>query len=243
MLIKLHGPDYPAAVIQFGIRMPLISERRFTRSYENQDEKLSTEISRFSDGTASVSLSELTSGWADWPDRDKHDFCWGFSSLQEHPEFAAMLRFLMQHGDRWQKSGIALLVAHELPMDEAFSLLEKDLGLYADYSANLIQAIALTKHSRAASLIRQHLAALWSRADLWEDNSFLNWTASDAISCIEHLVELGETPTDFETEVRALNGHICPGNRDSCRRNLSKHFDWLPPPEPSRFEGMTPRSE
>jgi hypothetical protein len=240
VLIKLHGLDYPDAVTQFGVRMPLVNERRFTRAYENEEEKLSTEISRFSDGTAFISLSELTSDWADWPDRDKHDFCWGFSSLHEHPEFAAMLRFLMENGDRWQKSGVALLVAHALPVDEAYLLLEKNLELYPDYSANLIQAIALTKHPCAASLIRQHLAALWIRADLWEDNSFLNWTAADAISCIEYLVELGETPSDFETEVRALNDHLCAGNRDSCRRSLSKHFYWLPAPEPSRFEGMTP---
>jgi hypothetical protein len=236
----LYGAEYPAAATSFGIRMPLVSERRFMRSYKNADEKYSADVSRFADGSATISLAELTSDWALWPERDQHDFCWGCGSLHKHPEFPAMLRFIMDVGDDGQKAGIVGLVAKKLPMEEAFSILEKSLADTPYYTSNLIQAIAITKHPKAVALIHEHLASIWSRDDIWEDDSFLNWTATDALNCIEHLLELGESPTGFDAKVRALSEHICAGNRDSCSRNLGKYYEWLPAPKPWRFEGMAP---
>jgi hypothetical protein len=151
-----------------------------------------------------------------------------------------MLRFIMDVGDDGQKAGIVGLVAKKLPMEEAFSILEKSLADTPYYTSNLIQAIAITKHPKAVALIHEHLASIWSRDDIWEDDSFLNWTATDALNCIEHLLELGESPTGFDAKVRALSEHICAGNRDSCSRNLGKYYEWLPAPKPWRFEGMAP---
>jgi hypothetical protein len=235
-----YGAEYPAAVTSFGIRMPLVSERRFMRSYNNADENHSTDVSRFADGSANISLAELTGNWGRWPERDQHDFCWGCSSLHRHAEFPAMLRFIMEVGDEGQKAGIVGLVAKKLPMEEAFSILEKSLAETPRHTSNLIQAIAITKHPKAVTLLREHLTSIWSRSDIWDDDAFLNWTAADAINCIQYLIELGERPADFDTEVRALSEHICAGNRNSCSRNLGKYYEWLPAPEPWRFEGMAP---
>jgi hypothetical protein len=229
-LEKLYGAEYPKAVTMFDIRMPLINERRFARFYSSQEPKLSTEVSRFSDGSASISLEELRENWSSWPLEDKRDFCSACGELHEHRDFPDKLRFVMSHGDMWNWSSVANLVSYALPMEEAFLVLKAALDQTSSMQGNLIQAIALTKHPNAAPLIREHVAQIWTRAGLWADDSFLNWTAEDAIHSIEHLIELGDNPADYEDKVRSLAEHVCAGNRDSCSRWLHQYYDWIPAP-------------
>ena len=53
-LKKLYGDEYPAAVLTDGIRLPVHSERRFSRGYHSDEHKMGIEISRFMDGSASM---------------------------------------------------------------------------------------------------------------------------------------------------------------------------------------------
>jgi hypothetical protein len=229
---EVYGTEYPEAVTMFDIRMPLVKERRFVRFYSSLEPNLSTEVSRFSDGSALISLEELKENWSKWPDEDKGDFCSACGELHEHRDFPDMLRFVMSHGDEWNWSSVASLVSHALPMAESFSILKAALVQTSSNEGNLIQAIALTKHPNAAPLLRERLAKLWTRTDLWADDSFLNWTAQNALHCIEYLIELGDNPAGYEDKVRILAEHVCAGNRDSCSRWLHQYYDWIPAPPP-----------
>lgn len=239
-LRDLYGSEYPEAVTTFGIRMPLVRETRFLRIYENEAEKFGTAVSRFEDGSAYFSLIELETGWLSWTDKDRLGFAQACSELHEDPDFPDVLRFLMKHGDQNICSTIAGLVAYKLSQVEAFSLLADKLAQTDSVLANLIQAIAITKHPDAPGLLRDTLDQLWKKPDLWDDDAFLNWTAGDVIACIEYLLELGADPAEFDEKVRALNEHPCSGNRDSCRRWLRASYPWLQKAKPSRFEGMQP---
>src|SRR5712671_456019 len=103
-----------------GIRLPLRRERRFSRSYHSDEKKMGSEISRFMDGSASITASELRREWTSWTEETRMDFSQSCSWLHEQPDFPEMLRFIMQHGDPDHWSGIALNVASQLPRDEAF---------------------------------------------------------------------------------------------------------------------------
>jgi hypothetical protein len=227
-LKKHFGDEYPAAVTADGIRMPLRWEKRFSRFYSSDKPKLSCGISRFMDGSASITASELREEWPSWKEDMRIDFCQSCSWLHEQQDFSEMLRFIMQHGgpDHW--SAIALNVAAKLPGDEAFNFLvhalhSADIGR----AANFGQAIAETKHPDAEATLRTHLAALWRHPALWDNADFTNWVGFDATTCIAHLIELGASPADFNEQVRKLSEHACSGNRESCRNHLSKHYSWL----------------
>jgi hypothetical protein len=227
-LKKQYGDEYPAAITMDGIRLPLRRERRFSRSYHSDEHKMGSEISRFMDGSASISASELQQEWPNWTDDIRSDFCQSSCWLHEQPDFPEMLRFIMQHGEPEHWSGIALSVASQLPRDEAFDTLFRALrSTELGHSSNISQAIAHTKHPDADATLRRHLAALWSHPSLWENADFVNWVGFDVTTCIAHLIELGAAPTDFTEQVHRLSEHTCSHNRESCRNFLSKHYSWL----------------
>ncbi len=224
------GEEYPVALTTDGIRMPLHTERRFSRSYHSDDNKTGYEISRFMDGSASITATELKREWDNWAEGLRSDFCQSCCWLNEQSDFPEMLRFIMEHGCPQDWSGIALSVASHLPPDEAFGALVKALhNTRLGESSNIAQAIAATKHSDAETTLRKHLASLWTHPALWDDADFVNWVAFDATTCIAHLIELGAPTTDFTEQVRKLSEHVCSHNRQSCRNFLAKHFLWLTP--------------
>src|SRR5205809_311898 len=111
----MFGDEYPAAVVVDGIRLPLWRERRFSRSYHSDQHKMGSQVSRFMDGSASITVSELQREWHTWTEDQRMDFCQSCCWLHEQPDFADMLRFIMQHAapDEW--SGVAMSVASQLP--------------------------------------------------------------------------------------------------------------------------------
>ena len=226
-LKKLFGEDYPAAVVDNGVRMSLTWEGRFSRSYRSDESKMVVEVSRFMDGSASMTAGELRKEWPAWTRSQRLDFCQSCSWLHLQPDFPDMLRLIMEQGGPDDWSGIALSVAGDLPRDEAFALLLPALHAVPLAGAcNFAQGIALTKHPEARETLRRHLDDLWSQTRLWDDDEF-NWLAYNATTCIEHLIELGAPPTDFEEQVRRLSQHKCSGNRDSCRNFLSEYYLWM----------------
>jgi hypothetical protein len=234
-LKQMYGDEYPAAVRVFGMRMPLSRERRFSRCYTNKEHNHETEVSRFADGSASISLDQLKQEWPNWPEDDRMDFCGACTWLHGQPQFPDMLRFIIATGNHTHWSSIANALPHALPREEAFQLPRNVLKETPCNSANITQAIVATKHPKAETLLRDHLAEPWSKSDLWPDDPFLNWTAFDATCCIAHLLDLGTVPSDFETQAQALVQHVCEGNRRSCGTFLHQYYNWIPLPEVPQF--------
>ena len=233
-LRRMFGEEYPSAVVKEGTRMVLAVETRFTRSYRTPESELKTakyggwSVSRFEDGSASMTAGQLRREWPTWKEWERMDFCQESAWLYKQIDYPEMLRFIMQHGspDNW--SAAAGQIAAYLPAEEAFRFLLVALRATGTGTcSNIIQAIAITKHPDAEATLRQHLRTIWDNSALWNDDDYLNWVASDATWCILHLVQLGASPADFEEQVRKLSAHVCSGNRESCLRWLSKHYSWL----------------
>jgi hypothetical protein len=222
---KVYGEEYPAAIVYDGIRMPLLRESRFSRHYQSDDAKFGVVDCRFLDGSASMTAVELQREWPTWTKELQMDFCQHCLYLFDQPDYPAMLGFIMQQGDPDHWCGIALWVARELLQQEAFDFLVQALQkVQIGRSSNITQGIAETKHSSAETVLRKHLGLIWEHPGLWDDSTFLNWIASDATNCINRLIEVGASPADFAEQAQKLSQHICPRNRDSWVRRLSKHY-------------------
>jgi hypothetical protein len=231
-LKKMYGAEYPDAVLVNGVRMSIWLESQFTRFYWAENRKdTGTQISRFMDGSASMSAEQLQREWPTWTECQREDFCQASVWLYKQPDYADMLRFIMQHGGPKENSAIAGSIATTLPCEEAYVFLLGALrAAKIGKSSNVVLGIAATKHPNAEATLRQQLQILWNDPTLWNNDSFLNWVAHDAEKCIQCLIELGASPADFDEKIRQLSQHVCQGNCDSVRRWLSKHYSWLSGP-------------
>lgn len=233
-----YGDEFPRAVNLLGVRYALTRERAFSRVYWAADRKSSFVMSRFHDGSASISLPEVEARWAGWSNDERLDLCASLGSLEGQDDVPGILRFLWQHGDPICQGTLALQVAYRLPQDEAFALLCDALGKgRPGDAANISQGVAHTKHPKAQEVLLAHLDTLWGAGDLWDDDPFTNFRAFDATCCIQHLLELGAEPALFEDKVRRLAAHPCKGNRDTCAGYLRPHYPWLPAYEAPTFGG------
>ncbi len=221
------GDEYPAAVFVNGKRLPLWKETRFNRHYFDKKRKSSASVPRFLDGSASISSRELQNEWPAWTEGERADFCSACGHIQNNHDVPDILRFVMQSNDPSHWIAIALSVSFRLPKEEAFTILVDRLARTTSFTANLTQALAATKHPKAPGVLRKHLDHLWAMPDLWNDDRLTNWTAFDAISCIEHLIEAGVNPSEFEGRVQRLSKHGCKDIRSTCCNYLGKHYDWL----------------
>ena len=227
-LKERYGPEYPTAIVVDGVRLALSQERRFSRSYDADDHRISSVVSRFVDGSASMTYAQLEAEWPAWTEHERLDFCNACAWLHTQADFPDMLRFVMTHGAPREQSAVALCVASELPQAEAFDILVRALHRVGPGDAsNITQAIALTRHADAESTLRAHLQHVWTHPELWDDANFVNWLAFDAATCISYLIALDVPAADFEDQVRQLARHRCAGNRRSCRAVFSKHYRWL----------------
>jgi hypothetical protein len=227
-LKRPFGDEYPAAVMIDGARLLLRRERLFWRSYKSDEHKMVSQVSRFVDGSASISVSELHQEWPGWTEDMRSDFCQSSGWLDEQSDFPEMLRFIMRHGAPEHWSAIALSVASRVPRNEAFDVLVGALGsTEIGLGSNIAQAIGHTRLPDAEAALRRHLAVLWSKPSLWEEDDFVNWVGFEVTTCIEQLIDVGASSSDFTDQVRRLSDHVCSGNRESCRNFLSKHYSWL----------------
>jgi len=221
-----YGTGYPAVALAGGFPMPLVRETRWLREFEGEPGSLS--VSRFLDGSAEITLAELEAGWSQWEEQERSDFCHASAALVTHPDYPAMLRFILKRGSIENCTSIALSAAAKLPSEEAFTELVRCLKVATPGpAANFSQAIAFTRHPEAVATLREFLRQIWSQPRLWENDPFNNWLAFDAVACIEHLITLGVSPAEFECEARALAAHPCAGNRDSWQTILAKYYPTL----------------
>ena len=208
--------------------MPLEKETRFSRYYHSAERKTGYAVSRFEDGSASITAKELPHEWSSWSEDERVDFCQACYWLEGESDFAEMLRFIMQQAGSHTRSAVASSVASHLPRDEAFHLLTQALrSTEIGHCSNITQGIAKTEHPEADATLRSHLRTVWAHPGLWANADFINWVAEDATTCISHLTRMGASPADFVEQVRLLSTHVCSRNRDSCRNYLSKHYPWL----------------
>lgn len=243
-LKQMYGDEYPVAVSLDGVHFQLHQEDRFQRFYRSVDGTIFF-ASRFLDGSARFSFEELQREWPEWDAADRLDFLQAAASgISGQADWPDMLRYIIAHGSPGDWSMVALQVAVQLPQNEAFALLAACLEKCGGYSSsNLTQAIAHTKHPETEKILKSCLEEIWGAPKLWEDDSFVNWVAYDATTCIEHLISLGVPPEEFDERVRALVEHPCVGNQDSCRRYLWKYFAWMEPPPDGVFLGRGPIPE
>jgi hypothetical protein len=234
-LKKIFGDDYPNSVTVFGKRLPLEREGRFTRYYYSEEQRHGAEVSKFSDGSTAITAFQLAREWPQWSDRDRRDFVNASNGLVRQGDFADILRFLARQDDSDVWRGIALQVAGALPQEEAFALLVGALSRAESHTANITQGISATLHPKAAGILREHLALLWRHPNLWDEDKFTNWHAFDAICCIEHLLQLGESPAEYAERARELSNHACAGTRESCGTFLSRYYDWIQKPDLGRL--------
>ena len=226
---RTYGEEYPAAVVINGVRVPLSIETRFTRVYNSHDSHIGgCVVSRFMDGSASITAVEFQREWPTWKKDERVDFCQSSSWLHQQRDFLDILRFIMAHGGPQEWPAIAVKIATYLPCEEAYPFLVDALqATNVERCSNIVQAIAITKHPEADKTLRKHLRVIWGHPKLWNDDNWLNWVADTATTCIQHLIEIGAPPADFEDQVRRLSEHVCERNRETCQRKLSNHYPWL----------------
>jgi len=230
-LKKVFGDDYPDAVTVLGMRLPLGRESRFLRHYFSEENRRASVVSKFEDGSATMTLAELREQWPTWSAGEKHEFINACHGLHRQGDYPDILRYLMRQDDPHAWSALAGQVGGWLPQEEAFELLTHALKSVESHSANITQGISITRHPGGAGILRAHLQKLWRHPGLWDDDPFTNWHAFDAICCIQHLIQLGDSPDEFLEQVRALSAHACAGTRESCATFLSSHYDWIPKPD------------
>ncbi len=232
--IRPLGDEYPAAIKVGDTRIALANETRFKRHYlESKPDAVShIDISRFLDGTASITLPQLKEEWSTWQDADRSDLCRSMLDLvnagqQDLPEIA---RFLLQNAEVDMLGPLVLQLPglQTFPPDETFELLmgvlqRSTLG----HTADVIRALSLTQHSEAEATIRRHLGRIVADPTTWVNAKFFNKMARDAAYCVLSLVKLGAPPADFDGIVRRLSEHPCTRNREWCRRNFARHYPWL----------------
>lgn len=224
---RLYGEEYPAVMLFRGDRLPFLRETRWRRLYGDKTKMLHG-VSRFMDGSASITFLELASEWSSWGEKEQVDFCGACSWLHKQPDFPDMLRHIMQHGPSRVWWIIAISVATHLPQQEAYEwLLQKAVPAGPENSANLYQAISITRHPDAVKVLRAHLNVLWRHESLWLDDKFSNIIAYRATCCIKNLIDVGVPAHELVTYVRDLAGHPCSGNRESCVNFLGEHYPWL----------------
>ena len=170
-----YGEEYPDAITLDGVRMALRRERDFSREYTTDDGKCRFLISRFNDGSASITLPEVRAAWPNWSEGQRLDFCHACDWLGDHPhpDLPDILRFVMRPNNPTHASWIAGSVARRLPRDEAFELLCEALrAANGEGTANITGGIAHTTHPMAQQILHEQLDGLWGQADLLEGRSF-----------------------------------------------------------------------
>lgn len=217
---KRRPPDDVAA---YTADKTIVRETRWSREFQSPDKRECFLDSRFRDGSASITLSELRRDWATWTDHEKADFSQSFVHYQGRRR-CQILRFLMRNGNHSVWSAIAASVASSLPINESLPFLRECCkSSETGCSANYYQALWLTGSPEAVGVLWTALDRIWASPDLMTPDSFCNFTAFDAIWCIDALIRLGDPLDSLRDPYEKLKMH--PTMRGDAVRWLSEHFE------------------
>lgn len=223
--MSFFGKDYPNQFEQYGHIFQLIRETRWNRMFRSFSCNTQTTISRFHDGSASITPEELETEWMMWNDGERWDFCNAIAWLPAEGR-ERICRFLACHATLDNLHNNVLTISTHLPATESVPWLIRCLAQRPPGTAsNFLQALAHTKAPEAGPHIRLRLDECFAHPDFAKDDPFLNWIAAESLNAIKDLIELGYSPSDFREQALKLANHICAGVRDSFDRWLRKHYD------------------
>ena len=207
-----------------GQNLTLVRETPWLRHYT--EGQVGTFVdSRFRDGSATITLAELKRQWPRWTSAERSDFCLAFWH-GDVPERCDILRFLIENGDSSNHCMLALQIAVHLPAEESVPILIRWCeATTIGQGANFLQALGMTKSDEAAEVLQRRLARTWSRSDLMEEVDFCNWTAYDAICCMEALLRLGADPESLRAQYDQLLAHPFARTRAQAEQHLSEFFN------------------
>jgi len=229
-LKRHYGGDYPRVVVVLGVRCPLVREGRFVRTYADPNSNLSPRISRFQDGSATMTAWQLQREWDFWDDELKREFSEAFQHLRDQDDFPDMVRFLIRTRVGIAQGTIAVMAAQVLPPDEAFALLTDAMGKADSLFATIAQALVMTRHPRTRNVLARWLDRLSDHPLLWSPDPTEFMTAYDVICIIGFLCQIGEDPAQYAGQVRHLRTHPNQMIRDTLVLRLRPYFPWLAAP-------------
>jgi hypothetical protein len=206
-----------------GQNLTLVRETRWLRHYKG-GRFGSLVDSRFRDGSAAITLTELAEQWPDWNGSERQDFCLAFMH-GDVPERRDILRYLIRNGDSSHHATIALPIAIHLLSEESFPILKQwcetaPIGK----GANFFQAMGMTKSADAAEVLQRCLARVWASPDLMDTSDFCNWTAFDAICCMAALLHMGVDPESLRPQFEQLKTHPFSRTRTQAEQHIGEFF-------------------
>ena len=214
-------PDRP------GKRRPIMRETRWsrTRGYSDETTTYTSFESKFLEGTASITLAELSQLWLAWNTEEKLDFSLAIA-CDESLKHAEVLRFLMKNGDHVVWSTIAPSVARGLPKKESLPFLrarceETEVGTAG---ANYYQALTMAGDPDALRRLKEWLNRIMQDPRLGKQEPTRNYIALDLVWCIKYLLELGEPPETLRQYYELLTNHPNPYSRRYAQDRLSEYF-------------------
>lgn len=188
-----------------GVRLDLYRESRWSRWYHNKERGMTYGYSRFMDGSASISLSELESNWDSWDQHERIDFCQNLAWASDDI-LRDILRFIMKHGGPREWAGCALSIGRLFPKEEVVGFFsEACRHARVGELANLMQVLAATRDPSVHRTISRCLDRVWKSRRLFDDQ--YPHAAMDAVYCMKHLLELGSSPDTFRAKREALLNH------------------------------------
>lgn len=203
--------------------MKIVRETPWSREYRGKDDKTAFIVSRFRDGSCSITLDELRRKWPDWPLSEKVDFSQSFNHFQGEGR-ADIFRFLMKQSEHDVWSAIAGVVAITLPVGEVLPFLRNccetcEVGRGSNY----FQALWFAKSPDALGILQTSLDRIWKSPDLMKPEEFCNFIAFDAIWCIDALLRLGESTESLKSHYETLKRH--PSMSPQVTQWLSSYFE------------------
>jgi len=207
-----------------GEPLRLYRETRWNRILSTADGKRRVLRSRFEDGSAKISLSQLTAEWPSWTDEERKDFCDSIQSLPNSGR-TEILQFLLKNAAFHLLSNNVIEFI-DLPSSEVTPWLIRGIEKTEPGKAiNFLQALAHTKSPHAGAAIRQRLNILRRHPEVLRDDPFVNWVALEVLHCVQYLIELQGHPQDYAEEAMLLSGHPCARVRGAYVSYISAFFE------------------
>lgn len=198
-------------------------ETRWSRIHEDRESGSRFVESRFRDGSATITLKELTNEWHKWSAEERLDFCRSFLWAQV-PDRQDILRFVIDNGDHNEWATIASMVPLELPPDESIRTLKNwCTSCEVGRGSNYYQAVALTGNPEAHSILQDCLRRILATNGLMDSVDF-NWVAYDATCCVEYILKLNDNSEICRKVYDLLSSHPCQSIREQVEYRLTKYF-------------------
>ena len=206
-----------------GERLKLVKETRWSRRFASLDGRRIVLKSRLEDGSASITLTQLDADWSSWTREERGDFCNSIRGLRG-PIRIDVLRFLIKNADADLLRNVAMELV-DLPSVEivpAFSRWIQDSA--PGRATNYVQALGWTKAREGTAVIAHRLTHL-KAAPSNVDESARTLINLEELQCIRQLIELGRSPSEYQSEAIRFATHSAPTVQHAYRYYLAEYFE------------------